>query len=183
MTVLPAAAGWSLCSPCDSSCCVCTERLLCASSVQWRREGHSRERGHPRPWKVWSLLGETNPLIQGRAGERSCQGGGGGNPAEVTWKGVRRDAAGLRPVAGRVGQGDAAPRALGRERGECPQAQSIRAVGRKLGLCRNAQGQLAGVEEQAAGQGWVLQKKQRKADDAGSRWAPWRNLGGQGWGQ
>ena len=89
---------------------------------------------------------------------------------EVTWKGVRRDAARLRPVARRVGQGDAAPRALGRERGECPQAQSSRAVWRKLGWCRNAQGRLAGVEEQAAGQGWVLQKKERKADDAGSRW-------------
>lgn len=68
MTVLPEAAGWSLCSPCDSSCCVCTERLLCASSVQWRWEGHPGERGHPRPWRVWSLLGETNPLIRGRAG-------------------------------------------------------------------------------------------------------------------
>lgn len=128
------------------------------------------------PWR-------DKPLDPGQGRERSCQGGGGGNPVEVTWKGVRRDAARLRPVARRVGQGDAAPRALGRERGECPQAQSSRAVWRKLGWCRNAQGRLAGVEEQAAGQGWVLQKKERKADDAGSRWAPWRNLGGQGWGQ
>lgn len=143
--------------------------IICAVALGAGGRSHSGERGHPRPWRVWSLLGEPNPLIRGRAGKRSCQGGGGGNPAEVTWKGVRRDAARLRPVAGGVRQGDAAPRALVWERGEHPQAQSSQTVGRKLGWCRNAQGRLAGAEERAAGQGWVLQKE-RKADDVGSRW-------------
>ena len=45
MTFLRGAAGWSLCSHCDSSCCVCTERLLCASPRLCSGEGRvTRER-------------------------------------------------------------------------------------------------------------------------------------------
>lgn len=175
--------GLVICSHSDSSCSVCTECLLCASSGLCSGAGRVTRERTPPPLESLESPWRDKPSDGGRAGKRSCQGGGGRNPAEVTWKGVRRDAARLRPVAGGVGQGDAAPRALGRERGECPGAQSSRAVRRKLGWCPDAHGRLAGAEEQATGQGCIPRKKKRKADDVGSRWATWRNLGGQGWGQ
>lgn len=69
MTFLPGAAGWSFVATqipvaVYALSVYCVHRLVCAVGL-----GGSLGRGHPRPWRVWSLLGETSPLMgagQGR---------------------------------------------------------------------------------------------------------------------